>query len=324
MRRFLAAVVMLGLLPAGLAGCAGSTGAGSEPPPGPTRGSDADLRAAFEERAAAVAAAWQGSAATGAWRTGFVPLAELTVPPRNGFPDGEMKMAFVEGRYATRVALPEAVPAPGTVRFPDGSTLSAPLVGARDAYAALDKGAPPCTSGAPAQPTTGPGAPGSGPDQPTGTSLPQTCAVLTVTAVTLGETRLRTSRGEAAVPAWLFTIAGLGEPVARVAVSPSAVRPAPTPSLPPPAVPGLVTAQDIESIDGARLVYRLTVGACDYDIRPLVYETAEVVVVGGSVRTRPGACPAIAMMAPVTVTLAEPVGARPVLDAGTGAALTVR
>lgn len=323
MRRTFAAVVVV----AGLAGCAGTTGSGA----GPGSGS-ADPSAAFTERATAIAQAWHANAATAAWRTGFVPLDDLTVPPPTGFPDDAGKTAFGAGWFVLQTTLPQTAPGSGTVRFPDGSTLSVPLVGARDAYGALRKGEPPCPTGTPAvppaspgTPPAGPGTPPAGPDQSTSTAAPHTCAVLTVTGVALGSTRLRTSRGQADVPAWLFRIAGLAEPVARVAVALSAVQPVPTPSLPAaPPIAGLVSAQDIASIDGARLVYRLGVGACDYDIRPLIYETPDAVVVAGAVRTRPGACIDLLKLEPVTVTLAQPVGARPVLDGGTGRALTVR
>ena len=53
--------------------------------------------------------------------------------------------------------------------------------------------------------------------------MPNTCAALLVTGVTLGTVTLRTSRGEASVPAWLFTVRELATPVARVAVAPSAI-----------------------------------------------------------------------------------------------------
>lgn len=316
MRRILTAIVVV----LGLAGCAGTNGSGTDPGAEPP---DSDVAAAFAERAEVVAEAWRQNVATGAWRDGFVPLQELTVPPANGFADDAAKYAFMAGRYAADVPLPDAVPAPGTIRFPDGATLSVPLVSARDAYDALDQGDEPCRV-APAVPPPADHTP-SGPDQVTSTMAPHVCAELTVTGVTLGETRLRTSRGEATVPAWLFTLAGTTEPVARVAVAPSAVHEIPTPSLPDsPHVPGLVTAQHLDSVDGATLVYQLGVGACDYDIQPLVHETPEVVVVAGSVRTKPGVCTAMLKMEPVRVTLAEPLGDRVVVDAGTGVPLTVR
>jgi hypothetical protein len=316
MRRTLAALIVV----FGLAGCAGTTGAGGDPGTTP----DSDVETAFAERAEIVAQAWREHAATGAWRDGFVPLQELTVPPPGGFPDGDAKSAFEAGYYVAEVPLPETAPEPGTVRFPDGATLSLPLVSAREAYAALDQGDPPCRNGTPVAPTPSAGGP-SGPDQATSAVPPHVCAVLTVTGVTLGETRLRTSRGEASVPAWLFTVAGLTEPVARVAVAPSAVHPVPTPSLPDsPHVPGLVTAQHLTSVDGATLVYQLGVGTCDYDIRPLVHETPEVVVIGGSVRTKPGMCNAMLKLEQVRVTLAQPLDGRPVVDVGTGTPLTVR
>lgn len=303
------------LLTAACAGT-GSTGFPGGVPSGP-----------FEQRALAVADAWQAAAAGTAWRTGFVPLADLTVPPASGFRDDETKQAFVSGWYALRAVLPSGTPATGTVGFPDGATLTVPLVGAQDAYNALDKGDPPCL-GDPRLPP-GPGT-DSGPsalpsDGSVGTAAPHSCVLLTVTGATLGTTTLRTSRGAATVPAWLFTIAGLSEPVARVAVAASAVTPVPSPSVPPaPQVPGLVSAQDLTGVEGNTLTYRLGVGACDTDITPLVYETDHVVVVGGSVTTpTEGACIAILKLQPVTVTLAKPLAGRPVVDAATGQPLTL-
>jgi hypothetical protein len=282
---------------------------------------------AFEERARVVANAWQAAAAGTAWQTGFVPLADLTIPPPSGFRDDGTKQAFISGWYAMRAVLPSGTPATGAVRFPDGATLTVPLVGAKDAYDALDKGDPPC----PGDPKLPPG-PGtdSGPsalpgDGSVGTAAPHNCVSLTVTGATLSTTTLPTSRGAATVPAWLFTIAGLPEPVARVAVAASAVTPVPSPSVPTaPQVSGLVSAQDLTGVDGNTLTYRLGVGACDTDITPLVYETDHVVVVAGSVTTpTEGACIAILKLHPVTVTLAKPLASRPVVDAATGRPLTL-
>jgi hypothetical protein len=91
----------------------------------------------------------------------------------------------------------------------------------------------------------------------------------------------------------------------------------------PAEVENLVAAQDLVSIEGARLTYRLGVSACDDDITPLVHETDDAVVVGGAVTRRPGVCTEQLLLHPVTVTLAALVGDRPVLDALNGNPLTI-
>lgn len=303
MRR-LVAILTVPLLMAGCAGTGRPGASGAEP-------SDS-----FAERARIVADAWQSSASTGAWRTGFVPLEDLTVAPDSGFPDDGSKQAFINGWYTLgATALPGASILEGTVRFPDSSTLSVPLVPATDAFAALDQGDPPCPGG---DPQTQPG-PGTGADP---TASPGPCVSLAVTGASLGTIGLRTSRGEAQVPAWLFTIRGLREPVARVAVNDSAISPVPTPSL-PDSTGGLAGAEDIAAITGAKLTYRLGVGACDKDIKPLVYEGEQVIIVGGTATTPPGPCVSMLKLEPVTVELKSPVGSRPVVDVVSGRPLVL-
>jgi hypothetical protein len=66
--------------------------------------------------------------------------------------------------------------------------------------------------------------------------------------------------------------------------------------------------------------FRLGVGACDKDMTGLVWESDQVVVIGGSV-TPPGpemACTAQLLLHPVQVNTAKPVGNRVILDAVTG------
>ncbi len=304
----LAVVLPVTLVVAG--GCARPTGPGNSVVDPPSAG--------FEERARAVAAGWRTGTAGGVWRTGFVPLQDLTAPPPQGFVDGGLKQAFLAGWYRLEGTLPSASVPEGTIRFPDGATLTEPLVPAKDAYAAIDQGDPSCPGGDPVLP---PG-PGTGADTPTSTAAP--CAVLTVTGAALGTTTIRTSRGDADVPAWLFEVRGLRGPVARVAVAPDGISAVPTPSLPEPSLTaGIVGAQDMTAVDGAKLTYRLGVGACDQDIKPLVYEDEQVVVVGGSVTTPSGTCIDLLKLESVTVTLAKPLGARPVVDVSSGRALSL-
>jgi hypothetical protein len=64
----------------------------------------------------------------------------------------------------------------------------------------------------------------------TGLALPQgrpcatneRCTGLVITGATLGTTTLLTNRGAATVPAWRFSIAGLSQPIVRVAIDPAA------------------------------------------------------------------------------------------------------
>ncbi|MCX4386524.1 hypothetical protein OG777_06230 [Micromonospora peucetia] len=306
-----------------VAGCAS---AGSDPTVDPA---DSDPRRdAFAQRATEVAGAWRPAPT---WATGYVPMQDATVLLGDpGFTE-ETKTAFLSGWYRDQIDLPAAKPADGTIRFPDG-TLTVPLVSAADAYGQLDQGDPPPCDGRPKGPA-GPKFPGGarpggptiepGPDGPVSSSAPQTaCVPLTVTAVKLGTAPVRTSRGEAQVPAWLFTVEGLAAPVARVAVAPQAVTAPPEPAAPAqPAPEGVVGAQDVQSVDGAELTWRLGVGSCDTAITPLVQERDDVVVVGGSVIPSTGVCNAMLKIEPVTATLKAPLGDRPVLDVLTGAPL---
>ncbi len=209
-----------------------------------------------------------------------------------------------------------------------------PLVSAAEAYAQLDQGDPPPCAGRPKKPgpTGGPGRPKGGPTiEPgpdgwvTSPADPGACIPLTVTAVRLGTAPMRTSRGVADVPAWLFTVSELKTPVARLAVAPTAVTAVPEGVAPTrPAPDGVVGTQDLAApAEDARLTYRLGVGACDTGITPLVLERDDVVVVGGGVARSTGVCTNQLILHPVTVTLRAPLGVRPVLDVLTGAPLVV-
>jgi hypothetical protein len=238
-----------------------------------------------------VAAAWHGLGG------GFIPLQDLTIAPENGFPTSEAKEAFGAGRFTLKMQLPQQA-GTGTVVYPDGSRLDVPVVGAASAYQMIARNNADC--------------PG--------------CTPLTVTAARLGTAALRTNRGVATVPAWLFTLEGIGAPMARVAVAPEAITPVPTPSLPADPDLPLVSAQDLLSVNGSVIEYRLGVGACDKEITGLVWEDAEVVVVGGSVASPPPdqACTAQLVLHPVKVTTREPVGNRLIVDALTGVPVRLR
>ncbi len=317
---------LLGLPLLVLAGCA-APGSGPAAPPATTPA--ATGWPAFDQRAAQVADTWRPGEA---WRSGYVPLEDATVLAGDPGFTGDTKWAYAQGWYREQLAVPTTTPADGTIRFPDGA-LRVPLVSAADAYAQLDKGDPPPCAGRPMKPpASGPGKPGSGgptiepgPDGPVATQTTEPCVPLTVTAVTLGNTTVRTSRGPAEVPAWLFTVEELRVPVARVAVAPSAVDAVPQGIAPTWPVPGgMVAVENLDAVDGARLDYRVGTGACDSEPTPLVLERDDVVVIGAGVTTATGPCTMQLVLRPVTVTLKAPVGKRAVLDVGSGAVLTVR
>ncbi|MFB9851517.1 hypothetical protein ACFFMR_14110 [Micromonospora andamanensis] len=304
MRRTLALVGLPLLMMA--AGCAP---AGSEPT-GP--GLPTDRHEAFEQRATAVAQAWRPGAE---WTTSYVPLQEPTVLLGDPAFTEETKLAFHAGWYREQVPLPSGRPDDGTVRFADGE-LRVPLVTAAEAYRQIDKGDPPPCPGRPKDPGTPPPAnPPDGPDAPVSSEPQAACIPLTVTNVELGSAPVHTTRGEAQVPAWLFTVEEINAVVARVAVADDAVDALPEPVAPAtPAPQDLVSAQDIESVDGATLTFRLGVGSCDTGITPLVQEHDHLVVVGGTVVRSTGVCDDMLKLEPVAVTLRAPLGSRPVLD----------
>ncbi|MET7749683.1 hypothetical protein [Micromonospora sp. NPDC005367] len=311
-------VLLLGLPLLLVAGCAPADAVRVSAPTGSPPGTSPG----FEQQAAEVADAWQP---VPEWTQGYVPLQGPTLLTGEPGFTSDTETAFRNGWYRDQIAMPTARPADGTISFPDG-TLDVPLVGAAEAYRELDQGDPPPCPGRPAAPPRTKGGPTiePGPDG-WATSAPQAaCAPLTVTAVRLGTAPVWTSRGEAQVPAWLFTVEELTSPVARLAVAPDAVTDVPEPILLPRAVPdGVVGAQHLQAVAGNRISYQLGVGACDADITPFVYERDDVVVVGGGVTRSAGVCTDQLKLQPVEVTLESPLGARPVLDVVTGAPLRI-
>ncbi|GIH02733.1 hypothetical protein Rhe02_08000 [Rhizocola hellebori] len=237
---------------------------------------------AFDKRAEKVAQSWRAAGVNDA----FAPMGDLTQAPQEGFPSDELKIAFAEGRYTLSTTLASEA-SKGTIRFADGKRLEVPVLSADAAYRAIDKA------------DAGDGR-----------------AALEVTSAQAGITPIQTSRGMAEVPAWRFTIKGIDHPVVRVAVSPEAIKPLPVPPE-EPLDPGthLVSAQDLTAVSANKIDYRLGVGACDKDITPLAWESADIVVIGGRIGMPPeGACTAQLILHPVSVTLSKPVGDRVILD----------
>jgi hypothetical protein len=293
MRRWLTAAIPLILL----AGCAQGGTAGA-PQPG---SGDAD----FDRKAAEVAEAWRASQESHAPQDGFVPLEPLTVLPAGATFSNDTKLAYGNGWFRSIARLSTKAPSGGSIRFADGTAMSVPLISAAEAYRAIDKGDPPCNGDGGIPPAVQLPVPES-PPVVKRTATPSHCTALTVTGAKLATVQLRTTRGEATVPAWLFTVDELAVPVARVAVAPTAITSPPPGGLP---MPGM----DSVTVDGTRLTYPILTG-CAKEIKPLVYEAEDLVVVGAKITPVDGVCPAIAKVERVTVTLKEPLGDRVVLD----------
>ena len=248
----------------------------------------------FATRADAVAEAWRGSPAAAAWQTGFIPLSDLSLAPEAGFGGGDAKDAFIAGYFRTAIKLPTAA-GKGVVTFPDSSTLPVPVMSAETAYKQIYRGDPSCA----------------------------TCG-LTVTAVRPGTAKLRTSRGVATVPTWVFTVREDPGLIARVAVDLSAVTPTPEGPLTSALPGGLATAEYLIKTTDTAIDFHLGVGACDSEITPRVQEYDYLIVLGGTVRTSGEACIAILKLEPVSVALTKPIGSRPIVEISSGRALWVR
>ncbi|MEV4539763.1 hypothetical protein AB0J82_38925 [Asanoa sp. NPDC049518] len=277
-------------------------------------GSTSSGHEAIEQWADEVADAW--SPTDTAWKQGYVPLQEPTSV--DGSLIGSEKQALAAGWWATAIALPTDRPAPGTVVFRDGS-LTAPLLSAASSYQKMDLGEPP-----PCGPSAPPPAPAaSGPDGSVSAPAVGDCVGLTVSGVSLRTMEIRTSRGVATVPAWRFEI-GDGRAVLRAAVADPAPLPSPAPTPTDRSAPaGMVAVQHVTGADGLDLHYSLGVGACDHDITPIVAEREHVVVVSGGVTRDDGVCTDQLIISPVTATLSEPLGDRPVLDGLNGTLLPI-
>jgi hypothetical protein len=253
---------------------------------------------AFVARARQVTAQWDRSVVARVWRTGLVLMeaSDLTPVPSNAaFGSQREKDAFGSGHFRLAGTLP-AGPLPGLVRWADGTTLRLPLLTAQAAFAEL----------ATQRPCSG----------------PHGCGQLTVTGVQPGVVSVHTSRGLASVPAWRFTVSGLGWKVSEVAVARSAFVVLPGYGPIPPAgqnTPG-VNGLTAVSADGRTLTLGFIGSACDAAWGAYRYESSGTVVVGSWEKPAAGnsPCPAVGMPRTARVTLARPLGTRVILDVASG------
>ncbi|MEV0794173.1 hypothetical protein [Kribbella sp. NPDC050459] len=157
-------------------------------------------------------------------------------------------------------------------------------------------------------------------------AVPPSKCTLTITAGSLKTTEVETSRGRATVPTWSFTVRGLSRPIVAVAISATLLKPVPDPTPPP----GLTepdgdfpTVGRLTRIEGNTITFSLHHGQCDPNLRSHVIEHEDMILIGATHDPVQGGCRAVGISTPTTITLTEPAGARPIINATTGARLTL-
>ncbi len=246
----------------------------------------------FQDRAREVDR-WRGSKDDLAWRTGFVPLEGPDIPPPLQRIPYWAALSAHNGAWALDVALPAESPRAAPLSWPDGSTLTVPLVEAATAYAELSRPADfieeECPQGG--------------------------CTTLHVTGAELGDAPLRTGRGTIRVPVWYFTVKGVKGKFGWMAVAPSAIAPRPVQR---DGEYEEVMAYDLDPARPRDLLLRYGHGRCDKIHGPRAYETDDLVVVDVDLENSGKPCTLELIGARTSVTLAKPLGDRLLLDSGTG------
>jgi hypothetical protein len=228
-----------------------------------------------------------------------VVLAGSPVVAPSKFPDGDTKLAFITGAFDLPAQLPSG---PATS---DGY----PVIGAAAAVAVLRS--QPHASSSPGS-TASPAAKG-----------------LQITAGDLSTAMFTTDRGDLALPAWLFALAGIDEPVRVLAVSPAAQWSPPglvAASAGASFVNGATIGSDNRTLTAGLIGAPSGTGPCtaSYDLRLTESTTAVVVtVIEHSHNSAMTACTAVGYPRTATAKLATPLGARVVLDAVTGQPVAV-
>ncbi|MFE0630451.1 hypothetical protein ACFW3D_26225 [Streptomyces sp. NPDC058864] len=248
-----------------------------------------DDGAAATARMRKVAEAWEGSAAARSWREGFYPLEDVVRLPDRAFRTDADKLAYLTRNFEHRGALPRTE-REGRIRWADGTSSPVAPLTAREAYDLLDQG-------------------------PEARKDP-----LTVTKASYGEMTLLTSRGQARVPAWHFTLDGYDTPLVRAAVNPARLPRAPIAALSEATDAGtpLYGLRKVAG-DGRSVTVLAGHGACDDGPAVDVLETRDSVVLRGTVAgADDGPCTKELVVDPVTVRLERPLGGRILLDSFTG------
>ncbi|MFI5527924.1 hypothetical protein ACIA8O_05140 [Kitasatospora sp. NPDC051853] len=242
---------------------------------------------AARERAAQIAREWPGSEAERAWSSGYFPLNERTEWLPSNIRESDRR-AYADGLIEPRIPLPAADPTAEVV-WPYGQRLTLPMLSPQQVLDRLRTGRPSCG--------------------PTGCEPP-----MELTGVARGSRTVATSRGQATVPVWEFTMAGYEEPFTLPAIAPQQ-QPATEPVR---AWAGQSVTYRSVSADGLTVTGQVGRGSCDQALGTEAYETDQVVVLMAELKKSQEMCTAVLVSEPVSVRLTRPLDARLVLNLATG------
>jgi hypothetical protein len=258
----------------------------------------------LQDEARADLARYADAVATSGGAGGFQPAGELTGQIGNWelAVGSNNKTALYGGLVEAAQPLSSSQPPDGTITWADGTTSTVPLL---SAAAALDQIRLTATGGC--------------------MGCDATPAPLRVTGATLTTVSIGTSRGQATVPAWAFTIDGSAVQVTRVAVAQTVtiVPPAWDPSH--PAI-GMSVQSATLAADGLTLTLTFEGSpypgnqACgeDYTGEAVESDLAVVAIVHVHQNPLPANCVGTGAMRTATMTLASPLGDRAVLEVQDG------
>ena len=204
------------------------------------------------------------------------------------------KVALMSGAVRPAASLPTASPAPGEVRWPDGTSATVELLSAGDALAGITRSGDAGCAG---------------------------CRPLEITGARLTTGSVQTSRGPATAPIWAFTVAGSSVVITRVAAA-DAVAVDPPPWDPNDAPQG-ISIDSARGDAGSRDLTVSFIGApaagdqpcgADYAAEAVESELAVVVIVTEHPNPVPAACSLVGALRTAAVHLASPLGNRVVLE----------
>lgn len=276
------------------AGSASGTSAGTGSSASATTTTTKAPSGTFAKRAEKVAAGLRSDGTLAAYQEKLIILEPRVSWP--GFTDDLAKEAALSGRGALAVDAP-VPPSPIQVVLADGTTKDLPVLGAKAAA-------------------------GEALTNPCG---PAERCTLSFDSAKLSSEQVATNKGVLDLPVWRFTGGGMTGAATVIAVDPAGLGSAPTaPDTGLGYEADIRAATALYAVSDTAVKYAVGVGSCDTDITPSVYEAADIVVIGATVTPPSGACDAAMHLKPVEVTLASPLGARPLVDVSSGMILAPR